>query len=111
MNKWEEGANDVKALKNQRGKGKIIKRGGGNLCKEGEKMKNNKQGTSFIREMSTGGPRILWFLVPKSNHEMRGSWILRTVFSVKPQNGSQKNIKSTLWAFFHEILILFSLLK
>ena len=30
------------------------------------------------------------FLVPKSNHEMRGSWIPRTVFSVKPKNESQK---------------------
>ena len=39
----------------------------------------------------TGGPRILWLLFPKNNHEMPGSWILRTVCSVKPQNGS-KNI-------------------
>ena len=31
----------------------------------------------------TGGPHISWFLVPKGYHEMRGSWILRTVFSVK----------------------------
>ena len=54
---------------------------------------------------STGGPRISWFLVPKGNHEMRGSWIPRTVFSVKPQNGSKSFLKSTFWAFFHEILI------
>ena len=47
-----------------------------------------------------GGPRISWFLVPNSNHEMRGSWIPRTVFSVKPQNGSKKIWKSTFWAFF-----------
>ena len=32
---------------------------------------------------NTEGPRISWFLVPKSN-EMRGSWIPRTVFSIKP---------------------------
>ena len=31
-----------------------------------------------------GGPCILWFLVPKGNHEMQGSWIPGTVFSVKP---------------------------
>ena len=35
---------------------------------------------------NTGGPRILWFLVPKSNHEMWGSCIPRTVLSVKAQN-------------------------
>ena len=49
---------------------------------------------------ATGGPRISWFLVPKSNHEMRGSWIPRTVVSVKPQNGSKKFLKSTFWVFF-----------
>ena len=54
----------------------------------------------------TGGPRILWFLVPKSNDEMRGSWILRTVFSVKPQNGSKKIWKSTFWAFFQKYQFL-----
>ena len=40
---------------------------------------------------------------PKSNHEMRWSWILRTVFSVKPQSGSKKILKSTFWAFFSKI--------
>ena len=48
----------------------------------------------------TGGPRISWFLVPNGYHEMRGSWIPRTVFSVKPQNGSKSFLKSTFWAFF-----------
>ena len=64
----------------------------------------------ILRNDCTGGPCILWFSVPKSNHEMRGSWIPRTVFSVKPQNGSKSFLKSTFWAFFHEILI-FPLLK
>ena len=32
-----------------------------------------------IRQAYTGGPRNLWFLVPKSNHELWISWILRTV--------------------------------
>jgi hypothetical protein len=49
-----------------------------------------------------GGPSISWFLVPKSNHEMRGSWIPGTVYSVKPQNGSKSFQKSTFWAFFHD---------
>ena len=53
-----------------------------------------------LQNMYTGGPRISWFLVPKGNHEMRGSWIPRTVFSVKPQNGSKSFLKSTFWAFF-----------
>ena len=35
-----------------------------------------------------------------SNHEMRGSRILRTVFSIKPQNGTKSVLKSTFWAFF-----------
>jgi hypothetical protein len=48
----------------------------------------------------TGGPRISWFLVPNGNHEMRGSWIPRIVFSVKPQNGSKSFLKSTFWALF-----------
>ena len=60
-----------------------------------------------LQNMYIGGPRILWFLVPNSNLEMWGSWIPRTVFSVKPQNGSKKFLKSTFWAFFHEILIFF----
>ena len=50
--------------------------------------------------LTTGGPHISWFLVPNGNHEMRGSWIPRTVFSVKPQNGSKSFLKSTFWAFF-----------
>ena len=60
---------------------------------------HHKLGT-FCHTYCTGGPRILWFLVPESNHEMRGSWIPRTVFSVKPHNGSKKIWKSTIWAFF-----------
>ena len=36
-----------------------------------------------LLQANTGGPRNLWFLVPKSNHEMWRSWIPRTVFSVK----------------------------
>ena len=47
----------------------------------------------------TGGPRTSWFLVPKSNHEMQGSWIPRTVSSAKPQNRSKKIIKFIFWAF------------
>ena len=35
---------------------------------------------------------------------MRGSWIPRTVFSIKPQNGSKNFLKSTFFAIFHEIL-------
>ena len=54
----------------------------------------------FFKIKYTRGPRISWFLVPKSNHEMQGSWIPRSVFSVKPQNGFQKIWKSTFWAFF-----------
>ena len=49
----------------------------------------------------------MWFLVPKCNHEMQGSWILGTVFSVKPRNGSKSFQKSTFWALFHEILMFF----
>jgi hypothetical protein len=55
----------------------------------------NENGTRCYRRS-----RILWFLVPKSNHEMQESRIPRTIFSVKPQNGSQKFLKSTFWAFF-----------
>ena len=40
--------------------------------------------------IGTGGPRISWFLVPKSNHEMGGSWIPMNVFILKPQNKSKK---------------------
>ena len=36
---------------------------------------------------------------------MRGSWIPRTVFSIKPQNGSKKFPKSPFFADFHEISI------
>ena len=63
-----------------------------------------------IKKVCTGGPCISWFLVPKSNHEIWGSWIPRTVFSIKTQNGSKKILMSTFWAFFHEILF-FSLFK
>ena len=59
---------------------------------------------------NTGGPCISWFLVPMSNHEMRESWIPRTVFSVKPQNGSKIFLKSTFWVFFSRNLGLFFLL-
>ena len=55
-------------------------------------------------QSTTRVPRMLWFLDPKSNHETRWLWIPRTVFSVKPQNGSKKFLKSTFWAFFHEIV-------
>ena len=55
----------------------------------------------------TGGPRILWFLVPKVNHEMRGLWILGTVFSVKHLNGSNIFQKSSFWGFFHDFFFLF----
>ena len=48
----------------------------------------------------TEGPRILWFLVLKRNHEMQGSWILRTVFSLRPQNRSKKILKSFSSLFF-----------
>ena len=54
----------------------------------------------FATPAYTGGPHISWFLVPNGNHEMRGSWIPKTVFSVKPQNGSKSFLKSTFWAFF-----------
>ena len=50
----------------------------------------------YKNNMNTGGPPISWFLVPKSNHEMRGTWIMRTVFSVKPQNGSKKFINEAI---------------
>ena len=56
---------------------------------------------------NAGGPRISWFLVPKSNHEMWGSWTPGTVLSVKPRYGSKSSQKSTFWAFFCEILIAF----
>ena len=36
---------------------------------------------------------------------MRGSRIPRTVFSIKPQNGSKNFLKSTFFAIFHEISI------
>jgi hypothetical protein len=55
---------------------------------------------SMVESPVTGGLGISWFLVHKNNHEMRGSWIPRTVFSVKPQNGSKKILKSTFWTFF-----------
>ena len=57
------------------------------------------QSTGGHFNSSTGGPCISWFLVPKSN-QMRGSWIPRTVFSIKPQNVSKKILKSTFWAYF-----------
>ena len=56
----------------------------------------------------TGGPHISWFLVPKGYHEMRGSWIPRTVFSIKPKNGSKKFPKSPFSADFQEISIFAS---
>ena len=62
-----------------------------NLLHEPRKLRSsNKCCSHFHLTWSTGGPRISWFLVPKSNHEMWGSWIPRTVFSIKPQNGSKK---------------------
>ena len=35
---------------------------------------------------STGNGHISWFMVPKCNHEIRGSRIVGTLFSIKPQN-------------------------
>ena len=72
------------------------------------KIQDISYALKFFWNHNTGGSRISWFLVPNGNHEMRGSWIPRTVFSVKPQNGSKSFLKSTFWAFFHEILIFFS---
>ena len=54
---------------------------------------------------TTGGPRISWFLVPNGYHEMGGSWIPRTILSVKSQNGSKNFPKSPFFANFHEISI------
>ena len=51
---------------------------------------------------TTGGPCISWFLVPRGNHEMQGSWIPGTV---KPQIGSKNFLKSTFLANFHNISI------
>ena len=55
---------------------------------------------SYSQFTCTGGPRISWFLVLKGNHEKWGSWIPRTVFNIKLQNGSIQIQKSTFWAFF-----------
>jgi hypothetical protein len=53
------------------------------------------------RRITTCPTGFLTLAAPlKSNHEMHGSWISRTVFSVKPENGSKKVLKATIWAFF-----------
>ena len=44
---------------------------------------------------STGGPCILWFLVPKGY-----------VFSIKLPNGSKECQRSPFWAYFCKILVL-----
>ena len=60
-----------------------------------------------IEKPSTGGPQILWFLVPNGYPEMQGSGILGTVFSIKPPNGSKEFQKSPLLGhFFHKVLVL-----
>ena len=51
------------------------------LCFKQISKCNKKWWNSFLY---TGGPHISWFLVPKGYHEMQGSWIPRTVFSVNP---------------------------
>jgi hypothetical protein len=43
-------------------------------------------------------------LVPKGFHKMRGSQILGTLFSAKPQNWSKKFLKSPFFANFHNLL-------
>ena len=75
------------------------------VCDQNLKNQILVLGTKII----AGGPRILWFLVPMGNHEMRGSWIPGTVFSVKPQNASNIFQKSTFWAFVHDFFPLFQI--
>ena len=57
-----------------------------------------KKTTLVCKKSDTGG--FSWFLVPKGNHEMRGSWIQWTVFSLKPQNGSKKFSKVYFLSLF-----------
>jgi hypothetical protein len=65
---------------------------------------NHKIGLKTTFEM-IWDPRISWFLVPKGCYEMRASWIPRTVFSIKPKNGSNNFLKSPFFANFREISI------
>ena len=58
-----------------------------------------------------GRPHISWFLVQNGYQEMRGSWIPRSVFSVKFQNGSKKFPKSPFFCNFHEISVRFILIR
>ena len=55
---------------------------------------------------NTGGPRILWFLVPNGYHEMQGSWIPRTILSVKSKNGSKNFPKSLFLLIFMKFQFL-----
>jgi len=57
-----------------------------------------------IRKWYTGGPRILWFLVPKGYHEIWGSRILKPSLVLKSQIGSKIFLKSPFLAIFHEII-------
>ena len=70
-----------------------------------QKILKKGHSESFDPEMfsNTGGPHISWLLVTKSNHEMRGSWIPWTFFSVKPNTMSKR-----FQAFFHEFFFLLS---
>ena len=72
------------------------------------KIQDISYALKFFWNHNTGGSRISWFLVPNGNHEMRGSWIPRTVFSVKPHNGYKKIWKFTFLSLFFPIQIAFS---
>ena len=59
-------------------------------------MNNQEKIVSFLQSIIG--------LVPKSFHEMSGSQISRTLFSVKPQNWFKEFLKSPFFANFHNLL-------
>ena len=58
----------------------------------------------YFKYVHTGGPRISWFLVPKGDHEIRGSRILKPSLVLKSQIGSKIFLKSPFLTIFHEII-------
>ena len=63
------------------------------VCKKLLKIKSLEHISRYLwcHDGNTGGPRISWFFVPKDNHEMQGSWLPGTVFSVKWQEVSSSS--------------------